>query len=77
MIKKNTNTLADASMEADVEVNIEIIKYMPISLHKNTGENHYIKIANRSFENVGHVRYLGMTVTVQNLIREEIKRRLN
>jgi hypothetical protein len=29
------------------------------------------------FENVSQFRYLGMTVTNQNLIQEEIKRRLN
>jgi hypothetical protein len=37
----------------------------------------YIKIANRSFENLSEFKYLGMTVTNRNLIQEEIKRRLN
>jgi hypothetical protein len=32
---------------------------------------------NRSFENVPQFKYLAMTVTNQNLIYEEIKRRLN
>jgi hypothetical protein len=35
------------------------------------------KIANRSFENVSQFKYLGMTVTDENLIEEKIKRRLN
>jgi hypothetical protein len=34
-------------------------------------------MANRCFENVAQFRYLGLTVTNQNLIQEEIKRRLN
>jgi hypothetical protein len=43
----------------------------------NAGQYHDIKIGNRSFENVTQFRYLGTTITNQNLIQEEIKRRLN
>jgi hypothetical protein len=35
-----------------------------------------IKIAERGFENVAKFRYLRTTITNQNLIQEEIKRRL-
>jgi hypothetical protein len=37
----------------------------------------YAHRGNRSFENVSQFKYLGMTVTNQNLFQEEIKRRLN
>jgi hypothetical protein len=36
-----------------------------------------IKIAKRCFQNMAQFSYLGMTITNQNLIQKEIKRRLN
>jgi hypothetical protein len=52
---------------------------MLVSRDQNAGQNWEIKIGNRSFENVSQLqfKYLGMTVTNQNLIQEEIKRRWN
>jgi hypothetical protein len=50
---------------------------MLLSPHQNAGQNHDIKRVSRCFENVAQFRYLGKTETNQNLIREEIKRRLN
>jgi hypothetical protein len=50
---------------------------MLLSRHQNAGQNRDIKIANRPFENVSQIRYMGTTVTNQNFILEEIKRRLN
>jgi hypothetical protein len=50
---------------------------MLLSHHQNANQNPDIKIANRSFENISQFRYLGMVVANKNLIREEIKRRLN
>jgi hypothetical protein len=44
---------------------------------QNAGQNHELKIGNRSFENVSQFKYMRTTVTNQNLIHEEIKRRLN
>jgi hypothetical protein len=76
-IKKNTETLIDASKEVGLEVNAEKTKYMLLSHLQNAGQNHDIKIDNRSFENVTQLKYLGTTVTNTNLIQEEIKRRLN
>jgi c-di-AMP phosphodiesterase-like protein len=36
-------------------------------------QNHDIKIADRCFENVAQFRYLGTTITNQNLLQEEIE----
>jgi hypothetical protein len=47
---------------------------MLLSRHQNAGQNHDIMIGNRCFETVAQFRYLGMTITNQNLIQEEIKR---
>jgi hypothetical protein len=74
---KKIQTLIDASKEIGLEVNIEKIKYMLVSWDQNAGQNQEIKIGNRSYENVSQFKYLGMTVTNQNLIQEEIKRKLN
>jgi hypothetical protein len=76
-IKKNTETLIDASKEVGLEVNAVKTKYMLLSRHQNAGQNHDIKIGNRCFENVTQFRYLGATVRNQNLIDEEIKLSLN
>jgi hypothetical protein len=45
-IKKNTESLLDASKEIGLEINVEI---MLLSCHQNVGKNRDIKIANRSF----------------------------
>jgi hypothetical protein len=79
-IKKNTETLIDANKEVDLEVNTKKTKHVCMCCclcHQNAGQNHDIKITNRFFGNVAQFRYLGTTVTNQNLIQEEIKRNQN
>jgi hypothetical protein len=44
---------------------------------KTASRSYSIKIANRFFENVTKVKYLGKRVTNKNLINGEIKSRLN
>jgi hypothetical protein len=50
---------------------------MLVSLDQNAGQKLDIKIENTSIEDLSQFKYLGTTVTNQNLIEEEIKRRLN
>jgi hypothetical protein len=69
IINKSTETLIDASEEVGLEVNVEKTKYMLVSRDKNADQNRDIKIGNRSFENVSQFKYLGSTVTYQNLIQ--------
>jgi hypothetical protein len=76
-IKKNTQNLIDSSTEVGLEVNTEKTKDMLLSRQQNAGQNHDKKIGNRCFGNVEQFRYLGTTITNQNLIPEEIKRKLN
>jgi hypothetical protein len=77
IISRNTGNLIDDSKVVGLEVNIEKTKYMLVSRDQNAGQNRNIKIGNRSFDNVSQFKYLGTTVTDQNLIQSEIKKRLN
>jgi hypothetical protein len=75
-MKRNTDTLTGASKDDDLEVNTQKAKYMLLSRHQNARQNHDM-IDIRCFKSVAQFKYLEMTVTNQNLIQEEIKRRLN
>jgi hypothetical protein len=59
-----------------LEINAEKTKYMIMSRHPNSGQNQNI-IANESFENMATFKYLGMILTNQNDIHDEIKSGLN
>jgi hypothetical protein len=65
-IKKPTETLSDTSKKCGPEINAEKTKYMQLFRHQNAGQNHDIKTANRSSENVEKFKYLGTTVTNQS-----------
>jgi hypothetical protein len=64
-----TYTLIDASKEIGLEVNVEENKSVLLSRHQNAGQNRDIQIPKGSFESVVKFKYLGTTVTKQNLIR--------
>jgi hypothetical protein len=55
---------------AGLEVNAAKRKYTFTSYHQSAGQNHYIKVANKSFGNVARFGYLGIMVTNQNCIQE-------
>jgi hypothetical protein len=74
-IKKNAEALLQASKEVGLEVNTEKTKCIVISRHQNALQNHTLLTANKSFENMAKFKYLGLTVTNQNCIYVEIKRR--
>jgi hypothetical protein len=48
--------LIDDSKGVDLEVNAEKTKHVLISRHQNTGQNHNMNAAYRSFENVAQFR---------------------
>jgi hypothetical protein len=75
-VKKNTEVLVAATKEIGLEVNADKTMYMTMSRDQNAGRNHSINIDNSSFERVEEFKYLGTTLTNQNSIQEEVKRRL-
>jgi hypothetical protein len=71
IIKKTTGTSNDTNNGLGREVKAEKTKYMLPSRHQNAGQNHDMKVANRSFENVE------TTVIDPNLMQEKIMKSLN
>ena len=52
------------------------LKYMVMSPDQNARRSHSMKTDDSSFERVEEFKYLGTTLTSQNSIQDEIKRRL-
>jgi hypothetical protein len=65
-IKKNTETLIDASKEAGLEINVEKAKYMLLSRQQSVGQNRDIKIATGRLKMCHISNIWGTTVTNQN-----------
>jgi hypothetical protein len=75
-VKENAEALVVASKGIGLEVNADKTKYMVMSRDQNAGRSHSLKSANSSFKSVDEFKYLGTTLTIQNSIQEEIKRRM-
>jgi sorting nexin-29 len=75
-IKENTESLLEANGDVGLEINAEKTKYMIMSRHPNSEQNQSM-ITNESFEKMAKFKYLGMTLTNQNDIHDEIKSKLN
>jgi hypothetical protein len=56
-IKGKTETLLEASRDVGLEINVEKTKYIIMSHHLKSGQNHNIRIANELFENVAKFKY--------------------
>jgi hypothetical protein len=72
-VKENVEALVVAAKEIGLELNTDKTKYMVMSRDGNAGRGDGVKINNRSIE---RFKYLGVTLTDQNSIQEEIKSRL-
>ena len=70
------NILSLCSFLLGLEVNADKTKYMVMSRDRNAGRCYSVKIDNSSIERVEEFKYLGITLTDQNSIQEEIKSRL-
>jgi hypothetical protein len=64
-------------MEVNLEINAEKTKWIFLSHHQTARQNNNLMTANKFFENIAEFKSLGMKVTNQNCIYEEIKNRLN
>ena len=76
-IRENKEIFIKASKDIGLEVNFDKTKYMITFRQQNIAQNQNIVIENSSFEIVEKFKYLAVTVTNTNDIREEIKRRIN
>jgi hypothetical protein len=62
--------LIDSIRQIDLKVSGDKTMNMMLSRHQNAGQDHGIKTANRSLENVVQFNYLVTSGTKQNVIKE-------
>ena len=74
-VRETAEALIVASKEFGLEVYADKSKYMALSRDQNTGRNKSMKVDNSSFERVEEFKYLGINLTNQISLQEEIKSR--
>jgi hypothetical protein len=72
IIKRNTETLIDASTKVGLEIIVEKSKYMLLSRHQNVGQNLEIEMQTDCLK-MCEFKYLGTTVKNLNLIRKILR----
>jgi hypothetical protein len=65
---RKRGTLLSAIREIGFKLSGDKSKYKLLSRHQNAGQDYAMKTASRSLKNVTQFKYLGTTVTQQNLI---------
>jgi len=75
-LKENAEALIAATRDFGLEVSADKTKYMVMSRDQNAGRIQSVRIDNSTFKRVEEFKYLETTLTNQNCIAEEIKRRL-
>ena len=72
-IKKNKDASVVANKGNGLEINAGGTKYMVMSRDQNAGQNHNIKIDDKSSERVEQVKYFGKTLMNRNSLYDEFK----
>jgi len=72
-LKENTEALVAATKEIGLEVCADKTKYMVMSRDQNAGRFQSVRIDNSTFERVEEFKYLGATLTNQNLLRKKLR----
>jgi hypothetical protein len=65
--------LLEACKEVYLQANIEKTKYMVISRHQNSGQNHNLLTASKSSENVKKLKYLGKISTIKIAFKKKLR----
>ena len=72
-VKENAEDLVAATREIGLEVSADKSKYMVVSRDQNAGRIHSVRFDNSTFERVEVFKYLGTTLTNQNLFQKKLR----